>query len=168
MSYGKIKAKVLYYFLRRRAANHPPNKPSRALVEDLLKIVNPSLMAGYKPSEHGSLQLTVPWIYSDSYAGKLKGFNDVMATGEPVPVTSVADNNIVLLLEQFLSTSEGHYADPVQTAEDIKREGLRLCKLLEKSDTAEMGVDEHNLRMLHRTLISLRTVADAFCRVATS
>jgi hypothetical protein len=67
-------------------------------------------------------------------------------------------------LDQFFISDDGYYIESTYIYEFVE-EALKLCELMEGAESAEYGVQEHNLRILTKTFASLKSILTGLLQV---
>jgi hypothetical protein len=94
----------------------------------------------------------------------LKQINFAVKQGESLDAMKY---NLVLVnmtLDQFFISEDGYY---IETSEiyTFVEESQKLCELMEGAESAEFGVQEHNLRILTKTFVSLKSILTGLLEV---
>lgn len=157
----RIISYLRYRKIKQSATHIPINKPSRALCEELLNQLDVELFANtYRPNRGMSVAISVPYKSIEAYVSALKEFNYLIKNEYPIsPDWNANDVEYHTTLDRFLSSSkDGYYLDLERILGKFKHEALLLCQLMKESDTATYGLHEHNLRMLTKLFINMRSL----------
>ena len=87
----------------------------------------------------------------------LRQMNLTIKRGEPLDATKYNQGIVSITLDQFFISEDGYYIETSEIYAFIE-ESLRLCELMEGAESAEFGVQEHNLRILTKTFVSLKSI----------
>lgn len=71
---------------------------------------------------------------------------------------------VEMTLDQFFISDDGYYIESTYIYEFVE-EALKLCELMEGAESAEFGVQEHNLRILTKTFASLKSILTGLLQV---
>jgi len=96
---------------------------------------------------------------------KLDFIIKVIHNGEIVPAKLVGEEYKILPLNQIL-TVDGFYTDVEYLVFNYREKTLRLCKLLEGCDSAEVGLAEHNKRILTKLITNLYNLSNEIVKVS--
>lgn len=96
----------------------------------------------------------------------LKQMNNIIARGEALDATKFNWVLVNMTLDQFFVSDDGFYIESANIY-DFVEEALRLCELMEGAESAEFGVQEHNLRILTKTFVSLKSILSGLLEVLT-
>jgi hypothetical protein len=134
-------------------SNH---NPSRGILAALLNTLDVSKFDHYRNSHSVGVTISPFFATVDAYHREIKIINSHLARGVALPTTWATLDSRSIGLDQFFTSSEGFYLNVAETLTAFKRDALILCTLMETSDNAALGIDEHNLRMLTRIMVNLR------------
>jgi len=145
-----------------------PFAPNRKLCETLLKELNSNKLTNYSVSV--GLSITIQPLYPDieTYIKKLKEAVVIIKYDKKIPREWGIAESRSMTLDHFLITSDGYYVDVPKAVEIFKEAGIKLCEIMEESDTAQYGVPEYNLRMLTNLFINLREITKKLIEVSVS
>ena len=131
----------------------------------LLQALNINNLNSYTPILGISILITVRYPDIDVYSDMLTIAIRTIKKGKALPVKWDLSTERTISLDRFL-ISEGHYVDIVSTVKKFKELSIELCNIMENSDDAEYGLDEHNKRMLIPFLNSVRLITTELIKIA--
>lgn len=94
----------------------------------------------------------------------LKQINASIRKDEALDATKYNWVMVNITLDQWFVSDDGYYIDS-SSIYDFVEESLRLCELMEGAESAEFGVQEHNLRILTKTFVSLKSILTGLLEV---
>ena len=130
----------------------------------LLQALNINNLNSYTPILGISILITVRYPDIDVYSDMLTIAIRTIKKGKALPVKWDLSTERTISLDRFL-ISEGHYVDIVSTVKKFKELSIELCNIMENSDDAEYGLDEHNKRMLIPFLNSVRLITTELIKI---
>jgi hypothetical protein len=139
--------------------------PRKACLFTLDKL-NPTVFSLYQVDAGESVFIRPHFENIDLYAEKLREASMLIARGKAIKNTWVPKEGQRMCVDNFLVSNDGYYLDSFKAVERFKENAIKLCHGLAKSDDAEYGVDEHNLRMLSKLLVNIRETTEALIRVS--
>lgn len=141
-------------------------KASRQALESLLEHLDEKRFVHFTQADAIGTQFGAYYNTIDEYRQQMKQVA-LQFMNEQMIQTSWADQTErVVKLERFLTSKDGFYLDVVSAIHDFKHEALILCALMEKSEQAQWGVQDHNRRMLLRFFANLRQLTTSLVDVS--
>lgn len=136
----------------------PKRHPNRALCEALLRQLSAVHFRTYAPGVGLGLVFNPLYPNIERYTQKLNDTLRLLQEERPVPNTWVTEEETPISFDRFLTSDDGYYLDVPDAIARFQHAALAVCDAMRASDTATVGLAEHNLRMLTRLFINLREV----------
>jgi hypothetical protein len=150
------RARDTYATLKSFTLSLSNHNPSRSTLQSLLNTLDVSKFERFRNSHAVGVTINPFYATIDAYNREIKIINSQLAKVTALPTTWATLDNRATGLDQFFTSADGFYLNVQQALASFKRDALILCALMETSDNAALGIDEHNLRMLTRILVNLR------------
>lgn len=141
-----------------------PRNARLACLDELEKL-NPDLFSLYQVDSGEQTFITPQFPNIDLYADRLKEAASLINRGKPIKNIWVPKEGHRMNVDTFMVTKDGFYLDNYKAVERFKEHAIAMCIALEKSDTEQFGVYEHNLRMLTKLLTNVQDVTVALNHV---
>jgi hypothetical protein len=155
----KLYRALRYQYLAHKFDGLSPLKPNRAACEITINELQSSFFQSYAPVIGASTFLHTYFPTIDAYTLALKELARQVKEERAIQPDWLTTPSQTVSVDRFLISGDGFYQDPVRAIEEFRQAGINLCQSMKESDTEEVGVYEHNLRMLTKLFINLRLVA---------
>lgn len=155
-----------YQSLKLRYKELPDKKPNRKQCAEILALIDPDKYQNYTPLYGRSVVLGVDTPNLEAFTKKLLDTSAMVVRETPVPVGWIKPDEDAVQFDRLFVSIDGFYVDVVSAVTKFKTTGLRLCELMEDSDTATHGIYEHNFRMLSRLFVQLRELGICLLEVS--
>lgn len=153
--YKKWKIRKLLVMYDKNFDNHAFN---RSKCVDILNLLDVDRLNKYDPSIGAAISITSRYWDIYTYIKKINTTIVMLRREKIIPINwdDVVERN--LTLDRFFIL-DGYYCDVKKSVLEFKTCSLELCELLENSDGAEYGVNEHNRRMLTKIVNNICLIA---------
>lgn len=141
-------------------------KPNRKQCADIVSLIDAKQYRNYKPAYGRALVLSVDYPNLEAFTKKILDTSSLVLQERPVPAGWIKLDEQVVPFDRLFVSNDGFYLDVANTVTKFQTAALRLCELMEASDTASHGIYEHNFRMLTRLFIQLREVSTSLLEVS--
>ena len=155
-----------YRKIGKRVRSASNQKPTRALCEELLLALRPELFTPYNAAAALALRVSMPCTSIDAYTQKLKDAAMLVRQGKPIDPLWAVQEDVQLSVDRFLVSEDGYYVNAEKEIAAFKVAALRLCVLMQRSDSEGAGLFEHNLRVLTKLFISIRGFTAALIEIS--
>jgi hypothetical protein len=133
-------------------------RPNRKATEELLTELQLEWFTHYNPNVGASVNVLTYFPNMEALTKQVKELRILVQKERPIKPDWLWNDAKEISLDQFFIGNDHCYLNVHKAIEDYRKETLELCRLMEPSDTATMGLYEHNLRMLTKILISLQAI----------
>lgn len=142
------------------------HKPGRQICEELFSQLDPKQFKGYNPYYGMGVKFYPLYPNIDSYTNKLKELNRLIKQEKPIPPDWNDSVENEVSVDRFMISSDGFYTDILQSVSQFQEAGYNLCLSLKESDTEQFGMQEHNLRVLTKLFVNMRSTATILINVS--
>ena len=153
--------------LKSLSSNLSSFTPGRQLCEAIVEELSPGMFTRYS-SVQGSTVLINP-VYNniEEYTNTLKKLvRELTDETKALPTSWGLVEEQYISVDQFFNTKDGCYLNVEQAITDFKEAAMQFCTIMEDSDTVDVGIPDHNLRILTKLFVNLRSVTLALINVS--
>lgn len=158
--------RVEYDKVKQRHAALPDKKPNRKHCAEILSMINVEKYQGYTPHYGSTVSLSIDIANLEALTKKLLDTSAMVMRETPVPPGWMRTEEVPVQFDRLFVSNDGFYLDVAKAVTKFRTAGLRLCELMEGSDTATHGIYEHNFRMLTRLFVQLKEVSTCLLEVS--
>ena len=142
--------------------------PQRQICFELLTALRSGQFKNYNISKGLATLVTTQYASIDTYTQRLHTVTKLLKHEKTLTHEWGSVDGITISLDRFMISHDGCYLNAYEAVSNFKEAGLQLCIALEKSDGASAGLYEHQLRMLTKLLVNLRTITSKLIEVINS
>lgn len=139
--------------------------PARQLTCALLSELSPEFFERYSPDMASGTTIITSFDSLGQLVKKIKETNRIIKEEKPIPNGWIDPGAKPIGLDGFLTVDSGYYVSPVAFVPAFISVGTELCELMSVSDEIDVGLPEHNLRMLTGLFTEIRTVCVSLLRL---
>lgn len=96
----------------------------------------------------------------DIYIQTISLINATLQENQIVNRNIINFNDSISFIDNLFISKNGHYIDHYTSIKKFKDVSLKLCKLMEVTDDAEYGINEHHRRVLNKLLINIQEISN--------
>lgn len=131
-----------------------------------LKSIEPFLDKRFNPMLSSAVKLEVIAPDIIKFQAVIKKLGDLVKSSEVIKASDCFFSVTEKTLDKFFTDEDSYYISQTELTSFYK-EATRLCELTEQGETAEFGIDEHNLRILSKVFTGIKNVCVAVVEVNT-
>lgn len=158
--------RVKYEGIRKQQQALPDKKPNRKHCLEILLMLNSEKFRGYTPHYGRQVSLCVDIANLEAFTKKLLDTSALVVRESPVPPSWMKTDEVSVPFDRLFVSNDGFYLDVASAVARFQKAGVKLCELMEQSDSATHGIYEHNFRMLTRLFVQLREVSTCLVEVS--
>lgn len=100
-----------------------------------------------------------------AYTKQLKVINFHLQYERAIPKELLVDNKEAILLQHFLSVSDGYYCDQIEAINKFYHQVTLFCQHLEKGETTAVGEMHYNFIVMRNILINIYGIVDTLVAI---
>lgn len=145
--------------LSKQTAKASAFMPNRALCQQMLTLLECELFEHYSPKHGLGISIKNQHPNIESFTAKIKDSVRMVKEDKIIPTDWAVGQELTISLDRFLTTNDGYYGNRQVLIRSFKSAGLELCDYMSVSDDVQVGLPEHNLRMLTKVFVDIRNTA---------